>query len=402
VNVAVALETRFVRTPDGAIWSMGWLDHNFWNRYLRVFDRVSVIARVGTALDPPQGGKRADREKVSFCPIPYYKGPWQYAAKYFAVKKAMCVSVKNDDALILRVPGVMGTIAANVANVMGKPFALEVVGDPAEVFAGGVKSILAPIARIAYTRALRNQCYNACAISYVARKVLEQRYPPGPSSYVTQYSTIHLDDDAFVDDPRKFCDTSAPLRIVSVGSLAQRYKGQDVLIRAVAKASQSLLRSNPDTYPVQLTLVGDGKHRSELEKMANAHGLSCHIHFTGKLPSGDAVRAELDRADLFVMASRTEGLPRAMIEAMARATPCLGTKVGGIPELLNEGELFQPDNVDNLATMIIVIARDRERLTRMSAINLEKSKIYHTKMLTPLRDKLYEVVRDQTLKWQRE
>ena len=65
-----------------------------------------------------------------------------------------------------------------------------------------------------------------------------------------------------------------------------------------------------------------------------AKALRDRVRFRGQLTTPVDVRAELDRADLFVLPSRQEGLPRAMIEAMARALPCIGSSVGGIPELL--------------------------------------------------------------------
>src|SRR5262249_21639172 len=137
---------------------------------------------------------------------------------------------------------------------------------------------------------------------------------------------------------------ASPWRIVCVASLAQRYKGVDVLIDAVARVSRAR------QVVIELTVVGDGVQRDVLAARAKRAGVP--LGLTGQLPPGAAVRARLDAADLFVLASRTEGLPRAMLEAMARGVPCLGTRVGGVPELLPPGRVVAAGDPRPLAEAI--------------------------------------------------
>ena len=400
MNVAVALETRFVRTPDGAFWSLGWLDQSFWRRYLDVFDEVKVIARVVDASEPPSRARRADGAGISFAALPYYVGPWQYLARLRSLRKAASAMISPDEAVILRVPGAIGSLIESRAAGEGRPFGVEVVGDPLEVFAAGsVKSPLGPLLRWRFTRALQRQCRQACAVSYVTRNPLLQRYPARSTAFVTAYSSIDLCDEAFAAESRRYLKRPKPLKIVSVGSLEQLYKGPDVLIKAVALVVQTTGVATGSGTPLTLTLVGDGKHRSQLERLAEEEGVSGFVHFAGKVPAGGAVRAELDKADLFVLASRTEGLPRAMIEAMARGLPCIGTSVGGIPELLEHNELVRPDDVRALAERIAKLARDREQLSHLSAQNIEKARAYHVDELRPRRLAMYEAVRDRTSDW---
>ncbi|MHC5111515.1 MAG: glycosyltransferase family 4 protein [Planctomycetota bacterium] len=400
MKVAVALESRFVRTPDGAVWSLGWLDHTFWQRYLAVFAGVNVIARIQNVEQPPGNGRRVDAEGVTFMDIPYYVGPWQLARRFRSVKRAIKDAVRPDDALVLRVPGQIGSFACDNAMRTGKPFGVEVIGDPAEVFSGGVRSVVAPLARRSATASLRRACAHGCAVAYVSMKPLAERYPPHSSAMVTTYSSIDLRDDAFVDAPRAVLDPPKPLRIITVGSLAQLYKAPDVLIKAVSKATRIVNARASDAPPFHLTIVGDGRHRVELESLARSENMAATVSFAGQIPSGDPVRAALDGADLFVLASRTEGLPRAMIEAMARGLPCLGTAVGGIPDLLASTELVPPDNVDSLAQALVAVAGDVERLRRLSSENIEKAKSYHADELAPRRRSLYEHLRVQTDTWQ--
>ena len=109
---------------------------------------------------------------------------------------------------------------------------------------------------------------------------------------------------------------------VSTGSLAQMYKAPDVVITALSICVESGL-------DVRLTWIGDGKYRAKMEKLAEELQVQDRIVFQGQLSAPAEVRAVLDTADLFVLASRTEGLPRSLIEAMARGLPCIASSVGG-------------------------------------------------------------------------
>jgi glycosyltransferase involved in cell wall biosynthesis len=102
----------------------------------------------------------------------------------------------------------------------------------------------------------------------------------------------------------------------------------------------------------------------------------------------------LDKADVFVLPSYQEGLPRAMIEAMARALPCIGSTVGGIPELLNQEDMIPPGNVAALADKIRSVVTNPERMNMMSARNWEKAKKYDLMVLLPLWNKFYAQVRN--------
>jgi glycosyltransferase involved in cell wall biosynthesis len=184
------------------------------------------------------------------------------------------------------------------------------------------------------------------------------------------------------------------LRTLLVGSLEQLYKGPDVLLRALAHCKAAGL-------DVRTTLIGDGRKRPSLEALAGELGLADRVHFTGRLPPGSAIRDQMDRADVFVLPSLTEGLPRAMLEAMARGLPCIGSRVGGIPELLPDEDLVDPGDSAALADKLISVAADADRLREMAARNLLKARQYHADVLRPRRRDLYAHLRAATENWLR-
>lgn len=180
--------------------------------------------------------------------------------------------------------------------------------------------------------------------------------------------------------------------MVSVGSLEQIYKAPDVLIEAVRRLVQ-------DGLDIELLWIGEGRFRRAMEEKCMTLGLAGHVRFCGHLPAGEAVRAELDKADVFVLASRTEGLPRAMIEAMARGLPCIGSRVGGIPELLPPEDMVQPGDAEALARKIREVVRDPTRMARMSARNIEIAGEYCEEVLRERRLDFYRRVKEHTQAW---
>jgi glycosyltransferase involved in cell wall biosynthesis len=111
------------------------------------------------------------------------------------------------------------------------------------------------------------------------------------------------------------------------------------------------------------------------------------------------VRDRLDQADLFVLPSRQEGLPRAMIEAMARGLPCLGSTVGGMSELLPSEDLVPPVDVLALASKIREMVNNAARLSRMSERNLARAQDYREDCICDRRTVFYKMLRQQTSVW---
>ena len=390
MNLTVTLEHRFDRTPDGAVWTQVAFAYPFWARYLDAFDTVRPCARVRAVPAVPPGWLRADGPGVAFAAVPHYLGPLEYARKRRAVWAAVSTAFSAPGAAILRAPSQLAVPAR--AALRGRPYAVEVVGDPYDVFApGAVRHPLRPFFRWSFARQLRAQCAGAAAAAYVTRETLQRRYPPAPGAFTTHYSSVELPDAAFVPAPRP-PRAAGPFTVVTVGSLAQLYKAPDVLIEAAALCAGGGL-------DVRLVLVGDGKHRAELAALAAARGLAGRVTFAGQLTAGAAVRAQLDRADLFALPSHQEGLPRAMIEALARGLPCVGSTAGGIPELLPPEDMVPPGDAPALAALLAAVLRDPARRARMADRGLETAHAYHEDILRQRRAAFYAAVKERTERW---
>jgi glycosyltransferase involved in cell wall biosynthesis len=351
------------------------------------------VARIADVREATSSWRRADGPGVTFHRIPSYRGPFDYMRQSVRVHKASRAAVSRGDAVILRSPS---NVSATVERALhGKPFGVEVVGDPHDVFApNSTAHPLRPVWRRLFTRQVKRQCRNASAVCYVTAGALQRRYPGKPGALRTSFVNMEMDPQAFAPSPRRFSDSVLPRRIITVGSLEQPYKGVDVLIDATA-------RCVADGLDLELVVAGDGKLRPALEQRAQLRGIAGRVAFLGSVASGRTVREQLDRADLFVLASKTEGLPRALIEAMARGLPCLGSDVGGIPELLPPSDLVPRGDVVALANSLRDVLTNSARMTRMSETNWKRAQNYSDAVLDAKRDEFCIYLKEVTSDWLR-
>jgi N-acetyl-alpha-D-glucosaminyl L-malate synthase BshA len=118
--------------------------------------------------------------------------------------------------------------------------------------------------------------------------------------------------------------------------------------------------------PTRLMLIGDGPDRSVAEYLARENNVQDRIHFVGKQ---DNVNELLPLADLMLMPSEMESFGLAALEAMACSVPTIATRVGGVPELIQDGHnglLFEVGDVKSMSAAAIAVLSDPPRLEAMA------------------------------------
>jgi phosphatidylinositol alpha-1,6-mannosyltransferase len=152
--------------------------------------------------------------------------------------------------------------------------------------------------------------------------------------------------------------------VLTVGRLQKR-KGHDHLIMALPAIRQRI----PD---VLYAILGDGEERTALEDLVRREGLAGHVQFMGELPDDDLVDC-YQQCDLFVLPNRKvgqdiEGFGMVLLEAQACGKPVLAGASGGTTETMRipeTGQVIPCDRPDELATVMVELLSDRERLQRM-------------------------------------
>ena len=143
--------------------------------------------------------------------------------------------------------------------------------------------------------------------------------------------------------------------------------------------------------PAQLVLIGDGPDRSAAEWLAHDLGIQCRVHFLGKQ---ERVNELLPLADILLMPSVLESFGLAALEAMACKVPSIATRVGGVPELIDDGEtglLYEVGDVDGMALGALGLLGDRKRLDAMrEAGRLTAKKRFCASLVVPQYVRYYE------------
>lgn len=137
--------------------------------------------------------------------------------------------------------------------------------------------------------------------------------------------------------------------ITNVAALDVR-KGQEYLIHATEELRKK--------YPIHVLLVGEGNNGEKLKRLVKEKGAEDYIHFLGRRSDVNCILAN---SDIFVLPSLHEGLPNALLEAMAMGLPCIATDVGGVRQLIDgddKGMVIKVRSVEDIKFAVIKIIVD--------------------------------------------
>ena len=239
----------------------------------------------------------------------------------------------------------------------------------------------------------KDMCIKANGVAYVTREKLQCKYPSFSIKYGndnlhfdTYYSSIDLPESKFYKRDWKKYERPEIFKLVHIGSMQNDRKGQKRLINILDKLIK-------EGYSVNLLFVGDGKLLEDLKKYSIDKKLEKYIEFKGNISNTEVFNV-LSNADLFVLPSSSEGLPRSIIEAMATSLPCVASNVDGIPELVEDEYLCEYDNIDGYVKNIKKFLDNIELMRVVGEKNYFKSKQYSRNELMKRRNIFYEKLKN--------
>ena len=390
MDILTTPHSRLFSTKDGSIWSANpAFGYKSWKWYFEIFDEVKLLAPLKMLENENINNLTlVSGTGVKVMPLPYVDNIWHYLKIYNCMKKNVFLNINKASAILLRVPCPWADITWGLVNKK-RPYGVMVVTDPFYAYSRGARDVaFRPILQYYTSNMMRQECLNANAALYVTKKYLQSKYPC--HHYSVGVSDVEIAESYFVSSPRPISIKRGSFSLITVTQL-EPYKALDVLIDAMSIC----VKRNLD---LKLTIIGSGKYKEILQKQVNKLLLENRIIFTGHLTFHEIV-PKLDEADIFLLPSRAEGLPRAMVEAMAHALPCIGSTAGGIPELISKDNIVEPGNAKMLAMKIEEIVSDPVRMSIMSSQNLIKAKEFTEAALNPARTAFLKHLKNITIQW---
>jgi len=371
---------KFFEDSRGNLYLRGY-DNAIWNRYLKLFDELYVIGRKISVIDMDTAGfNKFEGDKLFFIEVPDIYDAKNYLRNNIVFKNMAYKIIDDVDVIITRLPGTYSSKIINYAKKKNKPYLIELVGCPWDALWN--HSIKGKLAAPYMWYSTRKAVINAPYVLYVTNEFLQRRYPAnGRHIGCSDVSLPLLDEEILKNRLNRIEQRSGnkPIVIGTIGATNVRYKGQQYVIEAISYL-------NRQGYDFQYQVVGGGD-RSFLMSLAEKYGVSHKVKFLGSLPH-EKVFEYLDNIDLYIQPSKTEGMPRALIEAMSRGCPAIGSNTGGIPELLNKEFVFKKGSVKELCNLLKRL--NKEEMQKEANRNFEKAKEYNKELLDQKRTAFFK------------
>ena len=358
--------------------------YEFYQRYLRVFNELRLVTRC--VYEDSLGKSRVllDDSRIEFTPIPFFSGPLQYIKVYIKIGEVLKGITNGCDAAILRLPSTVAQRVATEVMKAGIPYATELVFDAKDALSGASNLVERLLWKKIHSQMV-NICNGANGVSCVTSHYLQTHYTSlKTNAFFSNYSSLAL-DKSFYTAARQYPQKKT--FIISHVCTQVQFNGRKGY-NEVISAMKILKKRNID---VCVNFAGPDYHDGIrlLTDFARKLGVEDRVKFIGGV-NRSQLSDYLEKSDLYVMPTWAEGLPRVIIEAMAKGLPCITTPVSGNPELISEHFLVEYSDITTLADRIEELVKDKEVYENASSANFKKSLEYEASVLQTRRDAFYK------------
>lgn len=369
-------------------YSEGKITDSVFSRYVSSADQIVVFSRMEKRVDV-KGLTPILSNNVEFSPVFGLSFSKIFTTHLTKNLNLAIHLIKKSDFIVVRLPSFLGVFILIINIFLNKKYYVELVGDPKEALLNSKENVNFLFKFFTYIFTFLNALFikRADGVIYVTKYDLQKKYP----NYLLQgyASNVEIEvEDKEIDLKKNKNRTN--FKIGLIGSFNNTYKAIDDAIKAISLLVQK-------NYNVSLHILGSGKLKLHYLELAKEMNIEPYIIFDGVLSGGKEVNQWLDSLDIYIQPSRTEGLPRSLIEAMARGLPAIATDVGGIPELLSPRFLIKPNSPRELAMKIQDFIQSESLRNEQSRINYNKAKEYDSKVLKVRREKFWNQARKMVI-----
>ena len=368
MGYTVFVHSHKFRRINGKIYSPGGLPNDVLTRYTNWYGKIKVIARIIDEKNVDKKFSEINNKNVEII-------------NYLTTKQNdLNEIIKNAERIILRVPCNISNRVFKIAKNNNKVIISEVVGCAFDSLWNYsiIGKLIAPIAYIKTKQVVKG----SDGVIYVTEKFLQKRYPTNKRNSFCSDVCIEPSNIVLEKRINKISSKKNNMIVIGTcGAIDVKYKGQKYVIKAIAK----LRKKGYNNFFYEI--AGGGK-KDKLEALIKKYKLENNIRILGSIPH-NKINDFYDKIDVYIQPSNTEGLCRALVEAMSRGCPCIASDAGGNPELINSRWIFRKKNSTDLMDKIEKLTSDDKIMIESSKTNFKKSNEFSENILDSRRNNFY-------------
>jgi glycosyltransferase involved in cell wall biosynthesis len=378
-------DCRFIKHQNH-VYAKGKITDSVLKRYIESEDNIVTITRMEYSSDIDKA-TLFTLPNLKFKPIKGLLFSKAFTVHLIDNLKIFSKEIKDADFIVTRLPSFLGIFGLLVNFFYKKKFFIEVAGDAQDALLSLKESPSLPFRVFTQLFFRLNQFFikHADGVIYVTEYALQEKYPT--KGYKSYASNIEIDIPKKNFNVECYELKEPTVKIGMIGDYNNHYKG-------ITQAIQSINSLKIEGYDATLTIVGSGSQLSSYKQLAGELGVSDRVHFKGRLKGNTEILNWLETLDLYIQPSYTEGLPRALIEAMSVGLPAVATNVGGISELLDADDLVASYDSAALANRMKDFLDSTELRYKKGKLNYIKSKLYDRSKLAERRLNFWKSCRD--------
>jgi glycosyltransferase involved in cell wall biosynthesis len=351
-----------VSLENGGVFS-SVVEYNMTRKFLEFFDSAVMVG---------VGKKRRKRYvKIDYpgidrvYTVPYIGRPKGFFKFPFAIKTIKKAVLECD---VVYCRGYNGVIAQRIAKKNGKKTLAFVGGCVYTGLRAGsfIQSLAAGIVKKIFQRSIAETDVVMYCSSY-----LKKTYPNNKKTVCwTEVHLPEITDEVVKKRKEKIDNTKDKITLGLIGFAHNRIKGVDTAIEALAQLGGNY----------RLLILGTGDNGLWNEKIKKLN-VADRVEFCSYLVGENAVAKWLDSIDIYIQPSRTEGLPKATIEAMARGCPVISSEAGGLPDIVRSDFVHKIGDSKKLAEMIKALSGDKALMHEMSQHSFKQAEKFEKERL---------------------
>ncbi len=373
MRLAAVHDAEFAR-EDG-VYYCNIIDYNMLKTFLRHFDKITVVGRSGKRL--PEFVK-IDLPGVEVHTVRAITRPIKFVFDFFKIYHNIKNIVQKSDVVYCR--GMNGMLAQKAALKCGVPAITYVGGCIYESMKNNGSRYMRMLARPAML-SMKQSILKSDYVIYCC-EYLKKKYRTMGNALIWSAIIVKKADEQLLRMRQERIKRSKDEIIIGViGHVHNKIKGMDTAVKALSSLDEKFT----------LRILGGGD-RTALNEQIQSLGFQNRVCFSGVLSDPDRVFMWLDDIDIYIQPSRTEGLPKATIEAMSRGCPVISSNAGGLPDLVKNEFLHNPEDFGEMARLIQKLADDEALMMEMSDYSLKKSEEFLLDIMNEKIDGLFKDV----------